>query len=29
MTLEVSDLHTAYGLSQILFGVSLTVETGE
>jgi branched-chain amino acid transport system ATP-binding protein len=29
VTLEVSDLHTAYGLSQILFGVSLTVETGE
>ena len=29
MTLEVSDLHTAYGLSQILFGVSLTVESGE
>ena len=29
MTLEVGDLHTAYGLSQILFGVSLSVETGE
>jgi branched-chain amino acid transport system ATP-binding protein len=29
MTLEVSDLHSAYGLSQILFGVSLMVETGE
>ena len=29
MSLEVSDLHAAYGLSQILFGVSLTVETGE
>ena len=29
MILEVSDLHTAYGLSQILFGVSLTVEKGE
>jgi branched-chain amino acid transport system ATP-binding protein len=29
MTLEVTDLHTAYGLSQILFGLSLTVETGE
>ena len=29
MTLEVSDLYTAYGLSQILFGVSLTVEEGE
>ena len=29
MTLEVSDLHAAYGLSQILFSVSLTVERGE
>jgi branched-chain amino acid transport system ATP-binding protein len=28
-TLEVSELYTAYGLSQILFGVSLTVEEGE
>ena len=28
-TLEVSDLYTAYGLSQILFGVSLSVEKGE
>jgi branched-chain amino acid transport system ATP-binding protein len=27
--LEVSDLYTAYGLSQILFGVSLSVERGE
>jgi len=27
--LEVSDLYTAYGLSQILFGVSLSVEKGE
>lgn len=27
--LEVSDLHAAYGLSQILFGVSLSVEKGE
>jgi len=27
--LEVSDLYTAYGLSQILFGVSLRVEKGE
>jgi len=29
MTLEVSELYTAYGLSQILFGVSLAVENGE
>jgi branched-chain amino acid transport system ATP-binding protein len=29
MTLEVDDLYTAYGLSQILFGVSLKVEEGE
>lgn len=29
MILEVDDLYTAYGLSQILFGVSLTVEKGE
>ena len=29
MILEVSDLYTAYGLSQILFGVSLTVGEGE
>ena len=29
MILEVNDLYTAYGLSQILFGVSLDVETGE
>jgi branched-chain amino acid transport system ATP-binding protein len=29
MNLEVSDLYTAYGLSQILFGVSLNVEKGE
>ena len=29
MILEVSDLYTAYGLSQILFGVSLSVEKGE
>jgi branched-chain amino acid transport system ATP-binding protein len=27
--LEVNDLYTAYGLSQILFGVSLSVEKGE
>jgi len=27
--LEVDDLYTAYGLSQILFGVSLSVEKGE
>ncbi len=29
MILEVSDLYAAYGLSQILFGVSLAVEKGE
>jgi branched-chain amino acid transport system ATP-binding protein len=29
MILEVSDLYTAYGLSQILFGVSLGVDKGE
>jgi branched-chain amino acid transport system ATP-binding protein len=29
MILEVDNLHTAYGLSQILFGVSLGVEKGE
>lgn len=29
MILEVQDLYTAYGLSQILFGVSLSVEQGE
>jgi len=28
-TLDVSDLYAAYGLSQILFGVSLSVEKGE
>ena len=28
-TLEVSDLYAAYGLSQILFGVSISVEKGE
>ena len=27
--LAVDDIHTAYGLSRVLFGVSLTVETGE
>jgi branched-chain amino acid transport system ATP-binding protein len=27
--LEVSDLYTSYGLSQILFGVSLSIEKGE
>lgn len=27
--LEVSDIHTAYGLSKVLFGVSLTVEPGQ
>ena len=29
MILEVRDVHTAYGLSQVLFGVSLGVEAGE
>jgi len=29
IALEVSDLYAAYGLSQILFGVSLSVEKGE
>jgi branched-chain amino acid transport system ATP-binding protein len=29
MILEVRDLHTAYGLSRVLFGVSLTVGAGE
>jgi branched-chain amino acid transport system ATP-binding protein len=29
MILEVGDLYTAYGLSQVLFGVSLSVEKGE
>jgi branched-chain amino acid transport system ATP-binding protein len=29
MILEVTDIYTSYGLSQILFGVSLKVETGE
>ena len=29
MILQVDDLYTAYGLSQILFGVSLTVDKGE
>ena len=27
--LEVRDIHTAYGLSQVLFGVSFTVEPGQ
>jgi branched-chain amino acid transport system ATP-binding protein len=27
--LEVTDLHTSYGLSQVLFGVSFTVEPGQ
>ena len=27
--LEVHDLHTAYGLSRVLFGISLTVDPGE
>jgi branched-chain amino acid transport system ATP-binding protein len=29
MILEVQDLYTSYGLSQILFGISITVEEGE
>jgi len=29
MLLEVKDIHTAYGLSRILFGVSLEVDRGE
>ena len=29
MILEVRDLHTAYGLSRVLFGVSITVGAGE
>jgi branched-chain amino acid transport system ATP-binding protein len=29
MILEVSDIYAAYGLSQILFGVSLTIDRGE
>jgi branched-chain amino acid transport system ATP-binding protein len=29
MILEVQDIHTAYGLSRVLFGVSLGVDTGE
>ena len=29
MILEVNDIYTAYGLSQILFGVSLKVQEGE
>ena len=29
MILEVQDLYTAYGLSQILFGISITVDEGE
>ena len=27
--LEVRDLHTSYGLSQVLFGVSFTVAPGQ
>src|SRR5207247_6561793 len=27
--LEVRDIHTAYGLSRVLFGVSIEVDTGE
>jgi branched-chain amino acid transport system ATP-binding protein len=29
MILEVRDVHTAYGLSQVLFGVSLALDAGE
>jgi branched-chain amino acid transport system ATP-binding protein len=29
MILDLQDLHTAYGLSRVLFGVSLTVSAGE
>ena len=29
MILEVNNIYTAYGLSQILFGVSLSVQEGE
>ena len=29
MILEVQDLYTSYGLSQILFGISITVDEGE
>ena len=29
MLLEVRDLETAYGASQVLFGISLSIETGE
>jgi branched-chain amino acid transport system ATP-binding protein len=29
MLLELEDIHTAYGLSQVLFGISLAVEEGE
>jgi ABC-type branched-subunit amino acid transport system ATPase component len=27
--LEAQDLHTAYGLSRVLFGISLEVRAGE
>ena len=27
--LEVQSIHTAYGLSQVLFGISLSVEAGQ
>jgi len=27
--LTVEDIHTAYGLSRVLFGVSLEIEAGE
>ena len=27
--LEVKDIHTSYGLSQVLFGISFDVEPGQ
>ena len=27
--LEVNSIHTSYGLSQVLFGISLSVEPGQ
>ena len=29
MILEVNDIYTSYGLSQILFGISINVDQGE
>jgi branched-chain amino acid transport system ATP-binding protein len=29
MILEVEDIHTSYGLSRVLFGISLHVDQGE